>query len=189
MNRFLIVSVLALSVSCSNTNKETPEQAINTAPNTEIAAIYPATNPNNVWEGKDYTLHVNMIPASNGVYTLQLRMELYNGAHFISPNAVRDFKGKFTINIEDSEQLETRSKILETPLSIEELDPHPFVDGTVNWVRTNTTYTQDFKATTTDYFYVEGFATFTIEPACTLEKIRFFIKNNQGELYAEIARC
>ena len=188
MNRLLIIFILAVSVSCSE-QKETPAQALNSNAEAEVAAIFPATNPMNVWDGKDYKLHVNMIPAADSSYTLQLRMELYNGAHFISPNAVRDFKGKFTINIEDSEQLETLSKILETPLSVEELDPHPFVDGTVNWVRTNTTYTQDFKATTTDDFYVEGFAIFTIEPACTLEKVRFFIKNNQGELYAEIARC
>lgn len=79
--------------------------------------------------------------------------------------------------------------LIETPPSVEEYDPHPFVNGYVNWVRENTSYQQQIKRLSDGTFVVKGFVQFTIEPRCTLEKIPFFIKYNQSDMRVEVARC
>lgn len=44
----------------------------------------------------------------------------------------------------------------EPTLTIEKFDPHPFVDDSVNWALTKTSYTQWLKVLTTRDFEVSG---------------------------------
>ncbi len=66
---------------------------------------------------------------------------------------------------------------------------HPFTNGTVNWVRVNTNYKQQLEVATQVDFQVFGYIQFTIEPRCSLEKIPFIIKKENGKLKFELDNC
>lgn len=136
-----------------------------------------------------YELKLNLNPLGENIYELEILMELYNGAHFVSPNAQRDFSGKFTVLMDETTLLERQGPLIESPLSKEEFDPHPFTNGLVNWVRVNTSYTQKVQLLTPTDFQVQGIIQFTIEPRCTLEKIPFILKKVKGVLKFEIFQC
>ncbi len=137
----------------------------------------------NVNDGyKPYDINFKLQPLENDICDFIIDMRLYNGAHFVSPNAKRDFSGKFKIILEENNKLEFLDKLSESPLSVEENDPHPYVDGKVNWIRQNTTYAQKIKFKTDKDFFVKGSIQFTIEPRCTLEQIPFTIFRDSGEL-------
>ena len=136
-----------------------------------------------------YVIKFDMKPLQTGVYDLVIDMQLHNDAYFVSPNAKRDFSGKFTVHINDAVQLKILSGLIETPRSVEEYDEHPFVNGFVNWVRVDTKYNQQIQRTTDDDFQVMGYVQFTIEPRCSLEKIPFIIKYKEGKMVAELFQC
>ena len=136
-----------------------------------------------------YKLKLASKKIKNNEYDVSILMELFNDAHFISPNAKREFKGKFKVVFEDTDKFNLLGKLIETPLSVEEHDPHPFTNGTVNWVRKNTTYRQKIKLNSTKDFETKGYIQFTIEPKCTLEKIPFIIKHSNGKMRVELFMC
>lgn len=125
-------------------------------------------------------LGVNKLRGSNA--ELVISMELSDGAHYVSPNAKRNFSGKFTLTLPDSEELSIVDSMEEVPPSVEEYDEHPFVDGLVNWVRQDTKYFQKVKLNTDQDFYLLGELQFVIEPKCTLEKVRLSIRQVGGYL-------
>ncbi len=138
---------------------------------------------------KPYEIKLKMIPEKKDTYILQVRMLLKDGAYYVSPNSRRDFKGTFGIHMNDKQKLKPIDALIETPISVEEFDTHPFVNGYVNWVRENTTYTQRLQRTTNANFKISGLIRFTIEPNCTLEQIPFIISYDQGEMKIEIDQC
>jgi len=159
----IILSLLSLGyVSNNNHLHYSSEKA------TSITAIEP------------YEIDIQINEVGKNEYQLVIKMELQNGAHFVSPNAKRDFTGKFFMDLGSYEHLAFDGILLETPRSVEEIDPHPFVGGPVNWVRENTTYTQTLKLLSKDDFEVFGRIRFTIEPRCTLEEIPFAISYKNG---------
>ncbi len=127
-----------------------------------------------------YKIDIQINEAGKNEYQLIIKMELHNGAHFVSPNAKRDFTGKFFMNLGSYEHFTFDGILVEAPRSVEEVDPHPFVGGPVNWVRENTTYTQSLKLLSNHDFEVFGKIRFTIEPRCTLEEIPFAISYKNG---------
>ncbi len=158
-----ILSLLSLGYIFDN-NK------LNDSSNNETSII--ATEP--------YKIDIQINEAGKNEYQLVINMELHNGAHFVSPNAKRDFTGKFFMDLGSYEHLAFDGILVETPRSVEEIDPHPFVGGPVNWVRENTTYMQSLKLLSNDDFEVFGRIRFTIEPRCTLEEIPFAISYKNG---------
>lgn len=140
-------------------------------------------------KSEPYELQMKMNALENDVFELELDLLLFDGAHFVSPNAKRAFKGKFTVHLDDSDHLVPISELIETPRSVEEYDPHPFVNGKVNWVREDTKYQLKLERKTQKYFSVKGFIQFTIEPRCTLEKIPIIIKNVKGKMRVELFQC
>ena len=189
MYKFLASGLLILSISC-NSDKSQPKDAlaIAEAPSTTLSYEINTIEKLKV-KLEPYELTMNMSQVGEDVYELELNMLLHNGAHFVSPNAKRAFKGKFTVHLDDSDQLVPISELIETPRSVEEYDPHPFVNGTVNWVREDTKYTLKLERKAEEYFSVKGFIQFTIEPRCTLEKIPIIIKNVKGKLRVELFGC
>jgi len=161
----------------SNTSQVTKSQ-----PNNQF--VYGPKLPENPYE-----LKLDAHQLSDGVYDLEIKMLLYNGSFYVSPNAKRDFLGKFTFYLQQTNSFTLKNNLVETPLSKEEYDSHPFVDGNVNWVRVNTTYNQKIEINTTKDFEVRGYIQFTIEPRCTLEKIPVYITSKNGILKFEIDRC
>lgn len=189
MFKFLALGLLLLSISC-NSDKSQSKDLLAIANTPAIATTYETTpftmslHPNHPYE-----LKMNMSELGKDTYELELMMLLFDGAHFVSPNAVRDFSGKFTVHLDDSEAIETISDLIETPRSVEEDDPHPFVRGKVNWVREDTKYQLKLKRKADENFDIKGFIQFTIEPRCTLEKIPIIIKYEEGEMRVELFGC
>ena len=189
MKTLIACMVLAIGMSCASDKDRTTAQmsTIETnQSNLDIAMIFNEPSPV-MSEPYELTLKLNQV--DNDVYALEVSMLLNNDSQFVSPNSKRGFKGKFSIQIDDSNNLELVSDLIETPLSVEEYDSHPFVDGFVNWVREDTRYNQKIKRTSEDKFHVMGMIQFVIEPRCTFEKIPIIIKYENGEMRVEIFQC
>ncbi|OIQ27569.1 MAG: hypothetical protein BM564_12415 [Bacteroidetes bacterium MedPE-SWsnd-G2] len=179
------VEVAAASVNLgTEVNLPTPETtnppAVAKVSNTKTQAVYAA---------EDYTLKFSMNPMDNNAYELLIDVELKNNAYYVSPNAKRDFKGKFTLELKEDNKLHSNSKLLETPPSVEEIDMHPYVNGTINWVRKNTNYRITLERNWEEDFHILGHVKFTIEPKCTLEIIPIILKFENGEMKVEIFDC
>ncbi|MBT8261577.1 MAG: hypothetical protein KJO05_02065 [Bacteroidia bacterium] len=137
----------------------------------------------------DYQIKLGVLELSNDEFELVISMKLFRESHYISPNAKRDFKGKFFVEFDDSEDLSFLADMEEIPLSVEEFDEDPFVDGYVNWVRKATRYVLKVKRNKTDDFGISGNLQFVIEPRCTLEKIPLIIVNQGGYLKFHVRGC
>lgn len=111
---------------------------------------------------------------------LVIGMELAMGSYYVSPFAKRDFSGKFSIHLRETEVMSLADGLQEIPRSTEIFDPHPFVNGLVNWVRVNTVYKQPLKIEAEGDFDVVGRVQFVIEPKCTMEKVNFRITRTDG---------
>jgi len=176
-----LVLLLSISPGTSQLRKETT-QSIVIIDEPEIIKGF-------VIEDKEYTLHFNMEKAEDQNYTLVIDIELHNESYFVSPNATRDFSGKFYMDLGSYTQIDFKGDIEEAPRSIEEFDSHPFVDGTVNWVRVNTTYKQSLELKSQEDFEVFGRVQFTIEPRCTFEEIPFAISYQNGVMKITSPKC
>jgi len=189
MNKLIIPFVLLISMSC-RIDKKQSLKAKDIA-KLEIPKISISTVENNVKTITDelYTLQFKIEKTENNKHNLVIDIKLHNGSHFISPNATRDFKGKFYMDLGSYKDLSFNGNIIEIPRSVEENDSHPFTNGLVNWVRVNTTYTQPLNIQSEDDFEVFGRIRFTIEPRCTLEEIPFAISYKNGVMILIDPKC
>lgn len=183
MSKFITLAVLLLCISFSKSQQQ-PETTQETVKN-EKPEIMNGFTIND----KDYTLHFKIENTDNQKPSLMIAIELHNDSHYISPNAKRDFKGKFYMDLGSYTHLDFKGDIIETPLSIEEYDSHPFTNGLVNWVRINTTYKQPLEIKSEEDFVVFGRLRFTIEPRCTLEEIPFAISYQDGQMIFIDPKC
>jgi len=141
---------------------------------------------------RQYDINFQIERETAAQHSLWIVMKLYHNSHYVSPHAKRDFSGKFQVSLDDNPYVALDSNFLETPRSIEEYDPHPFVNGTVNWVRENTRYKYPLHLLSSEDFEVNGMVRFVIEPNCTMEEIRFVIYQEDGILKVEnktIQKC
>jgi len=186
MNKLTIILLALLSVSCT-----TDKQQSNMT--NEIAKVeIPKSNiSNEVINITDefYNLQIEIETTEYNKFNLMVSIELKNGGYYVSPNAKRDFTGKFNIDLGSYDNLDFDGNIIETPLSIEEYDQHPFVNGLVNWVRENTTYKQPLQIKSVRDFEVFGRIRFTIEPRCSLEEIPFAISYQNGIMKLFSPKC
>ncbi|WNW02976.1 hypothetical protein RRF68_06145 [Tenacibaculum sp. HL-MS23] len=192
MKNTIICCCLILTISC----KKQSVNPVNLIVANNVATQYTTTQtPLNYFDSQKrknsepYKLKLASKKLQNNEYDLSISMELFDNAHFISPNAKREFKGKFKVVFNTTDKFSLLGKLIEKPLSVEEYDEHPFTNGTVNWVRKNTTYRQKIKLNSTKNFQIKGYIQFTIEPRCTLEKISFIIKQVNGKMSVELFGC
>lgn len=189
MNKLTSLTVVLLSFAFTTSQQQQTEIT------QEIVNIKkPETFKGFTINDKDYTLHFEIEKNNPDSYrdqkhTLVISIELHNDSHYISPFAKRDFKGKFYVDLGSYNDLDFEGDIIESPRSVEEYDSHPFVNGTVNWVRTNTTYKQPLQIKTQKEFVVFGRVQFTIEPRCTFEEIPFAISYQNGEMVFIEPKC
>jgi hypothetical protein len=181
----LFLSIVSCNLDITTANNEAVPEEVQAA--TLAIATVPMFQP--YAHPHPYELQLNMKKIKADVYDFELSMDLHNGSYYVSPNAKRDFKGKFTLFMDDTNKLELVSELLETPGSVEEYDPHPFVNGNVNWVRVDTKYNQKIQRISKEDFKVSGWVQFTIEPRCTLEKIPFSILYSEGEMTVRVDGC
>ena len=186
MNKSITILLLLLSFSCANDKKQS-----NTS--NDIAKLEEPKEiiTNEVLNINDelYDLQIKIETSKNNVHNLVVAIKLHNDSHFISPNAKRDFKGKFYMDFGSYDNLAFDGNIIETPRSVEEFDEHPFTNGLVNWVRVNTIYKQQLNLLSQDDFEVFGRIRFTIEPRCSLEEISFAISFKNGVMKIFSPKC
>lgn len=139
--------------------------------------------------GDPYDISFGVKLIDTTTYELSIAMNLNGQSYFVSPNSTRNFKGKFQFVMASNESYINLGPLVETPETKEEIDPHPFVDGPVNWVRQNTMYKQQIQLKTAKDFEVRGHVQFVIEPRCTLEKIPVILKQENGVLKFEVFGC
>jgi hypothetical protein len=188
MNRIFLSILFLLSISCSKSQETVKQEAI---------ASVEVNLPLNPYESisfkepysphSPYHLDLKIEKTETTTKHLTLFITLKGDAHFVSPYAKRDFKGKFSMTLEENKFIETENHLIEIPPSVEEIDTHHYVNGTVNWVRENTTYKLPFKVLTETDFEVLGLIRFTIEPRCTLEEIPIVVRQESGQLTVSIS--
>lgn len=186
MNKSIILLLLFLNFGCTNDNQQaniSKDIAKIEEPKTIITS-----EVLNITDDL-YNLQIKIETTENNKHNLIVSVKLKNDSYFVSPNAKRDFKGKFYMDFGSYNNIDFDGNIIETPLSIEEYDPHPFVNGYINWVRVNTTYKQPLNMLSDDDFEVFGRLKFTIEPRCTLEEIPFAISCKNGKMKVYSPKC
>lgn len=183
MNKLITSFLLLLSLGCAKESRQSIKVDLIAKNDTSNLFV----GPLNIDEPYDIKFQIEK--TKNNDYNLVVSINLHNGAHFISPHAKRDFKGKFFMDLRSYEHLSFKGNIFENPRSVEELDPHPFVNGSVNWVRVNTTYKQPLNLLSKDDFEVFGRVLFTIEPRCSLEVIPFAISYKDGVMKFFEPKC
>ena len=186
-NLFFGLLLLSFNYNCADVNSQDMAQNTKTVDSVYVGPTY--FSDDLVREDSLYTAIIRVDKQSNKEHVLSIQMNLKKDAYFVSPNAKRDFSGKFTIVLKEADKLKLSKAIVETPLSKEELDSHPFVDGLVNWVQVDTNYKQTLTVLSKENFEVSGHIQFTIEPRCTLEKIPFILSYVDGKLSLKMDGC
>ncbi len=179
--------LLSLTVACAQ-----KELATSTEPAIPVLNVSMYDSPlidNEAVINHPYELAFEVEKTGEDQFTMITTMKLFGGSFYVSPHSKRDFKGKFTIEIAPNENLKLGSDFIETPRSKEVIDPHPFVDGPVNWVKEDTRYEYQLTAISKEDFDIGGKIFFTIEPKCTLEEIPVMFKYRSGVLTIEKWKC
>lgn len=187
MKKFISLLLLFIIVGCTTKNQQPSENALidtNKIEGPKLEEVMTITD-----KYYNYNLYFKIETTENNTQHLVVSIELKRGSHFISPHAKREFKGKLSISLASYDKLAFKEDLIETPRSIEEFDPHPFVNGLVNWVRVNTTYKQELNILSKDDFEVSGKVRFTIEPRCTLKEIPFTIYSKNGVMIVKYPKC
>ena len=188
MNNYLIYGVLCFFMGFTAEHIQSHE--VSATDKTQVTPSEPTYFSDDlVFNDELYTVVLRVDQQKNSDYLMTVEMLLKKNAYFVSPNSRRDFSGRFTIVWKDVNYLKLDEVLTETPLSLEEFDPHPFVKGPVNWVRVNTTYKQSLKVFSEENFEVSGYLQFTIEPRCSLEKLPFRLSYKNGRLSAVVEGC
>ncbi len=188
MNNNLFYGLVLLSLNYNCTNMNSQEIAANA---TVQDSVYVGSRPTHFSDDllRDdalYTSTIRVDKRHKDEYVLSVQMNLKQNAYFVSPNAKRDFSGKFTLVLANPDKIVTTGAITEAPSSEEEFDKG---EGLVNFVRKNTHYKQTLKVLSNENFEVMGHIQFTIEPRCTLEKIPFILSNENGQLSLKMDGC
>ncbi|SNR15817.1 hypothetical protein [Tenacibaculum jejuense] len=196
MIKYIILGItLLFSISCKKENKVEMKQEKSVAQNIKTdnftSPYYNNNYPYDISKSNmPYELTMKTFQLRTDTHSLEIDMLLHQGAFFVSPKSKGDFKGKFRVEFSESKHIELEDGILESPLSKETFDPHPYVNGYVNWVKENTIYIKNFKILTPkENFTVTGVIKFVIEPRCTLEEIPFIIVHEHGELRVRRDGC
>lgn len=186
MNNSFFYGVLLLSFNYNCAEVNSQDIAANTTMQDSVYVGQTHFSDDVVREDDLYTSIIRVDKQSDDEYVLSIQMILKKESYFVSPNAKRDFSGKFTIVLSEPNKIQANGVINETPLSIEELDKQ---QGLGNFVRQNTNYKQTLKVLSKENFEVPAHIQFTIEPRCTMEKVFFILSNVDGKLSVRLDGC
>lgn len=186
MNNSLFYGLALLSFNYNCTNVNSQRIASNAIMQDSVYVGPTHFSDDLVRDDALYTSIIRVDKQQNDEYVLSVQMNLKKDAYFISPNAKRDFSGKFTLVLINPDKIATNGAIIETPLSKEELDKG---EGLVNFVRKNTHYKQTLKVLSSENFEVMGHIQFTIEPRCTMEKVPFILSYVDGKFSVRMDGC
>lgn len=186
MKIYTAILCAMLSTACTSQNKETAPKQKNVEIIVQPTSIFEtlASKANTDVE-PSYDITIETIKTELGRDALLIEMNLKGGSFYVSPNAKRNYTGKFKVSLMENNVLALDSNFTETPLSVEEIDHHPFTNGKVNWVSVNTSYRYLLLPKSKQDFEAKGLVTFTIEPKCTFERIGFTISRKNGKYSVE----
>lgn len=197
MKKLVSIFILILAVSCAEKEpttsiQKTTSDLVSDDQKIPVRSVsmydVPLTDRKAAME-HPYDLSYSIEEAADGKFVLNTSIKLFGGSFFVSPHSKTNFKGIFTIDTAQKEHLKFSDEFQESPRSIEEIDPHRFVNGPVNWVSVDTDYKHPFTINTQEDFDVYGKYIFTIEPKCTLEELPFVIKYRSGKFIMEKWAC
>lgn len=156
------------------------EPKIDFSPNEEKEAMhaYSARTALNNDNNQPYALYTHIEKLSDKEFDLIIDVELKDGAYFVSPNSKGDYKGKFSINILESNFVKVHPEIMETPIPIETINDYSLKP--VSWIKENTTFRKRFTITQNFDLFVRGTVQFVIEPQCVMTAKEFIIKFENG---------
>jgi len=183
MDKLVIIVLFILSNSFS-----TSQQQTEITPKI-IKIEKPETFKEFIVKDQDYTLHFAIEKTIDQKQTLVIAIELHSDTFSLSPNAKKDFNGKFYMDLGSYKDIGFEGDIIEYPLSIKEIDSNTFDKNTVDWLRVKTIYKQVLQLKSKEEFIVYGRLQFTIEPQNTFEEIPFAISYKDGEMVFIDTKC
>ncbi|WP_026703411.1 hypothetical protein [Flavobacterium soli] len=186
MNNSLFYGLALLSINYNCTNVKSEDFVANATVQDSVYVEPTHFSDDLVRDDALYSSLIRVDKQNSDEYVLSVQMNLKKNAYFVSPNAKRDFSGKFMLVLDEPGKIQTNGNLIETPLSKEELDKG---EGLVNWVRKNTHYKQRLKVLSDENFEVRCYIQFTIEPRCTLEKVPFILLQKDGKLSLNMEGC
>jgi hypothetical protein len=184
MNNNLFFGLLLISLNYNCTEMNSQETAVNTTMQDSVYVGPTHFSDDLIREDSLYTSIIRVDKQNKDEFVLSIQMNLKKNSYFVSPNEKRDFTGKFTVVLTESEKLIPTGAMIENPIS--KVDHY---QGNANLVRENTNYKQTLKVISTKNFEVYGYIQFTIEPRCTLEKIPFILSFVDGKLRVKMDGC
>ncbi|PWK19889.1 hypothetical protein [Xanthomarina spongicola] len=186
MNRIVLCFILLIFISFSTKSQESGKEIASTEVNLPLNPFETITYKEPYSPHSPYHLDLKIENTETDSKQLVVFITLKGDSYFVSPHAKKDFKGRFSMTLDESSNLATQGHIIEIPQSVEEIDTHHLVDGTVNWVKENTTYKLPLNVNTDKDFEATGAIRFTIEPRCTFEEIPFMISQKSGKLSVKL---
>ena len=189
MKNIICLFFLSLTVACTVNEPTTSKPATAEAQVLNVSMYHSPLINKEIAIGHPYELAFEIQKTQDDQYELITTMKLFGGSFYVSPHSSGDFSGKFTIEVAPNDNLKIGADFVETPRSKEVIDPHPFVNGPVNWVKEDTRYEHRLIINAQEDFDIGGKIFFTIEPKCTLEIIPLMFKYKSGVLTVEKWKC
>jgi hypothetical protein len=166
MNSFILFFLFIFSIGCGS------DQLSYIEPKTINETLDTDENP--------YEISFRIDRVGEMEYVLSVVLDLSHGSYILSPLTPGDFKGLFSLKLEENKHLTVSEEITEYPPSIEKMDP--FGNGPMKVAEVKTTYQFRFKVKSKEEFEVKSSIQFVIEPKCTLEEIPFTLNYSNEEL-------
>ena len=151
----------------------------------KVSAYNSPTIDREVAENDPYRLTMEIEDSANGKQFLVVTLKPQGGSFFVSPHSKQDFSGVFRVELPQNEYVTLGEDFEEIPRSLEVIDNHPFVRGSVNWVHEGTKYKFPLVLKANGDFQTSGWIRFVIEPKCTLEEIPFDLMMKGNQLTAQ----
>jgi len=168
----LIISLITLAACQESNNNEVLPDEIKISKKNQIVEVEKQKKP--------FKLEFQLKKIDSENYNLVTTISLDKGSYIISPFSQDTVYGHFELTLKDSNNLVFTSKMTESPNSKTEFDP--IIKDYVNFVRTNTTYSQHIKILNKEDFEVSGNVWFLIEPLCSPVDIEYILSYNSGNL-------
>lgn len=183
MNKLSLFALLLMSITFSFCQQEVePAQVIKKVAEPEIIKGI-------TLDKKDYTIHINIEKVNEEQHNIVVFLELHNDSYIISPTEEKDFGGKLAFDFGSTENIDISGSISESPISYIEEGKHPYLADSTKTISVNTTFKQPIIFKTHEDFEVFGRVLFVIEPACTMEKITYAIKIENGKIKLFYPKC
>ncbi|MFD0963413.1 hypothetical protein [Pseudofulvibacter geojedonensis] len=181
MKYYLTIILITLFISC---NKDTNQSVKIVETIKSEKKINNSTLPAKKNKAP-YELKLDLEKVNDSSYYLTAKMMLLKGAHYVSPYSKKSFKGKFNLTINPNNKI----KVDDFLLSVPDSETQSIINGSLDWVKVNTIYKQQFFVNPKDNFTATGFVQFVIEPRCTFEKIPFSIIQKDGHIRIQTDGC